>query len=73
MKEGIHTMVTANKLREVRKAHGLNQSQLARLSGYCDKTIRCVEKGQRNPSGEFMLQMANLFEMPVEELFQIKE
>lgn len=66
-------MVTANKLREVRKAHGLNQSQLARLSGYCDKTIRCVEKGQRNPSGEFMLQMANLFEMPVEELFQIKE
>lgn len=66
-------MVTANKLKEVRIEHGLNQSQLAKLSGYCDKTIRCVEKGQRNPSAEFMLHMADIFEMPVEELFQIKQ
>ena len=66
-------MVTANKLREVRKEHGLNQSQLARLSGYCDKTIRCVEKVSEIPSAEFMLDMANIFEMPVEELFQVEK
>jgi putative transcriptional regulator len=41
-------------------------------TGFSTRTIRAVERGERDPSAEFMLRIAAYFNLMVEDIFQIK-
>ena len=57
------------KIRELRLARGMDQSQLAALVGVRRETIGRLEKGQYNPSLKLAVDIAKVFALPVEEIF----
>lgn len=56
---------TANRIKELRKKAGLNQSQLAQQTGISEQSISKYERGQRNPKIENLEVLANFFKVPV--------
>ncbi|MEZ0481582.1 MULTISPECIES: helix-turn-helix transcriptional regulator [Planococcus] len=58
-----------NKLKELRETHGYSQDQLAKKLGVSRQTIISIEKGRYNPSLPLALQMGQIFETPVEDIF----
>ena len=61
------------RLREFRQAKGLDQAALAALVGVRRETIGRLEKGQYNPSLKLAMDLARVFEVPVETLFTFQE
>ena len=61
------------RLREYRQAKGLDQAALAALVGVRRETIGRLEKGQYNPSLKLAMDLARVFEVPVETLFAFRE
>ncbi len=61
------------RLREFRQAKGLDQAALAALVGVRRETIGRLEKGQYNPSLKLAMDLARVFEVPVETLFAFRE
>jgi putative transcriptional regulator len=61
----------ANRLKEMRAAHGLTQADLAVLVGVSRKTINTVENGVFVPSTVLALAMAESLKATVEELFYL--
>ena len=61
------------RLREHRQAKGLDQAELAALVGVRRETIGRLEKGQYNPSLKLAMDLARVFEVPVETLFTFRE
>ena len=61
------------KIRELRLARGMDQSQLAALVGVRRETIGRLEKGQYNPSRKLSVDIAKVFALPVEEIFFFRE
>ena len=61
------------RLREYRQARGLDQAALAALVGVRRETIGRLEKGQYNPSLKLAMDLARVFEVPVETLFAFRE
>ena len=61
------------RLREFRQAMGLDQAALAALVGVRRETIGRLEKGQYNPSLKLAMDLARVFEVPVETLFAFRE
>ena len=61
------------KIRELRLARGMDQSQLAALVGVRRETIGRLEKGQCNPSLKLAVDIAKVFALPVEEIFFFRE
>lgn len=61
------------KLREYRAKHNLNQQQLAELVGVRRETIGHLERGSYNPSLKLAWDIAKVFDVPIEELFQYRE
>lgn len=61
------------RLREYRQAKGLDQAALAALVGVRRETIGRLEKGQYNPSLKLAMDLARVFEVPVETLFTFRE
>ncbi|HFI0253808.1 TPA: helix-turn-helix transcriptional regulator [Streptococcus suis] len=59
-------------LKEYRKAKKISQQDLAQLVGVRRETIVHLENNRYNPSLEMALKIAEIFECPVEELFQLK-
>ena len=57
------------KIREYRKQIKLKQSELADMVGVRRETIFRLENGLYNPSLKFAMDIAKIFEVPVEELF----
>ena len=66
-------MKLVTKLREHRQARGLDQAELAALVGVRRETIGRLEKGQYNPSLKLAMDLARVFEVPVETLFAFRE
>ena len=66
-------MKLVTKLREHRQARGLDQAELAALVGVRRETIGRLEKGQYNPSLKLAMDLARVFEVPVETLFTFRE
>lgn len=67
------TRVT-NSIRALRFANGeMTQSDLADRLGVTRQTIIAIEKGRYSPSLEMAFQMARVFEVPLEEVFQYPE
>ena len=61
------------KIKEYRFSAGLTQEDLAELVGVRRETIARLEKGLYNPSLKLALDIAKVFELSVEEVFQFFE
>ena len=66
-------MPLQNRLREQRARLGLNQQQLGQLVGASRQTISLIERGDYSPSVALALKLARIFEVPVEEIFELEE
>ncbi len=67
------TRVT-NSLRALRFAHGqMTQADLATRIGVTRQTVIAIEQGRYSPSLELAFQIAHVFGVPLEEVFQYPE
>ena len=66
-------MHVGNKLRELRKARGLSQEEVARGVGTTRQTITSIEVGKYTASLPLALRLARYFGVTVEELFWLEE
>ena len=62
-----------NRLKVFRAMHDWTQEELARRISVTRKTINTIEKGRYVPSTYLALKMARVFDVPVEELFQLHD
>ncbi|WP_063565797.1 helix-turn-helix transcriptional regulator [Paenibacillus sp. O199] len=62
-----------NRMRELRKAKGWTQEQLAEAAGLHYSYIGGVERGDRNISLETLEKIINGFQVPAEEIFKFNE
>ncbi|WP_304948318.1 helix-turn-helix transcriptional regulator [Streptococcus sinensis] len=60
-------------LKSVRESIGMTQQELADRIGIRRETILHLENNRYNPSLEMVLKIAQVFNLQVEELFQLKE
>lgn len=60
-------------LKELRKAQKINQQELAEMIGVRRETIVHLENNRYNPSLEMALKIAEIFNCPVEEIFQLNK
>ena len=64
------TRVT-NSIRALRFAHGeMTQAELADRVGVTRQTIIAIEQGKYSPTLEMAFQIARVFEVPLDEVFQ---
>jgi transcriptional regulator with XRE-family HTH domain len=61
-----------NRIRDIRKAKGLTQQQLAEQSNLDDAYIGAVERGERNFSIDTLEKIVNALEIQSMELFPVK-
>ena len=54
-------MINGKRLRELRKAKGLNQTELGEILGVSKSSICCYESGTRNPALETVIDLMHLF------------
>jgi putative transcriptional regulator len=67
------TRVT-NSIRALRFAHGeMTQADLADRVGVTRQTIIAIEQGKYSPSLEMAFQLARVFKVPLEAVFQYPE
>jgi putative transcriptional regulator len=67
------TKVT-NAIRQLRFAHGeMTQADLAERVGLTRQTIIAIEQGRYSPSLEMAFQIARVFKVPLERVFQYPE
>ena len=62
-----------NKIKEYRAKHHLTQAELAEKVGVRRETIVFLEMGKYNPSLKLALQIAKIFQVPIEELFSLED
>ena len=58
--------------RHRRQLHDMTQQELAECVGVTRQTILSIERGRYNPSVGLALRLAEVFGVPVEELFEIE-
>ena len=64
------TRVT-NRIRALRDQHdGMTQGQLADALGVTRQTVNAIEQGKYSPSLEVAFQIAGVFRVPLDEVFQ---
>lgn len=61
------------RIKELRAARGMDQATLAQLVGVRRETIGRLEKGLYNPSLKLAMDIAQVFGLPVEEIFRFRE
>ena len=59
------------RIKELRARDGLKQEELARLVGVRRETIGNLEKGKYNPSLVLAWNIAQVFGVPIEEVFTV--
>ncbi|RAJ95908.1 putative transcriptional regulator [Larkinella arboricola] len=62
-----------NRIKVGRAERDLSQADLAERIGVSRQTINSIETGRYVPSTILALKLAQVFEKPVEELFQLDE
>ena len=60
-------------LKSVRESRGMTQQELADRIGMRRETILHLENNRYNPSLEMALKIAQVFDLRVKELFQLKD
>ena len=58
-----------NRIAELRERAGLSRVELAQQVGVNPQTIGYLERGEYNPSLALAFRLADLFELPVEQIF----
>ena len=66
-------MELQNRLKELRARLGINQQELGSRVGASRQTISLIERGDYNPSITLALRICQVFEVPVEQVFYLKE
>ncbi len=66
------TCVT-NRIRARREDAGLTQADLAGRIGVTRQTLIAIEQGRYSPTLELAFQIARVFEVPLEEIFDYPE
>ena len=61
------------KIVEFRRKQNITQGELADRVGVRRETIVRLERGQYNPSLKLAYEIANVFGVPIEEVFQFSE
>jgi putative transcriptional regulator len=61
------------KLKEYRAKHNMNQQTLAKLVGVRRETIGHLERGTYSPSLKLAWDIAKVFKVPIEEIFEYEE
>ena len=69
MREKNERLPLRNRLREVRTAQGLSQSQLADMAGVSRHTIRSIQTGQFSPTAKLALLLCIALDRKFEDLF----
>jgi putative transcriptional regulator len=60
-----------NRIRALRFAHGeMTQAELAERIGVTRQTIIAIEQGRYSPTLEMAFQIARVFKVPLEDVFQ---
>ena len=62
-----------NRLYNLRKNHKYTQEELAKKLGVTRQTIISIEQGKYIASLPLALKMANIFEVPLEQIFDLEE
>lgn len=62
-----------NHLKEYRAKINVNQQEMGKLVGVSRQTISQIERGDYSPSVTLALKIAQVFGVPVEEIFQYEE
>lgn len=62
-----------NNLRVQRAIKNITQAELAELINVSRQTINTIESGKYVPSTVLALKMAKVFEVPVEQIFELEE
>lgn len=62
-----------NHIRELRKAKGLRQEDLAAALGVSRQTIIAIENNKYNPTLELAMKLARYLQTTVEQLFILEE
>ena len=60
-----------NKIKQLRKAAGLRQEDMAKLLDVSRQTIIAIENDKYNPTLELAMKIANLLKMHVEDIFSL--
>ena len=58
-----------NNLAKIRKEKKIGQGYLVEMLGVSRQTISSIENGRCTPSLELAMDIANLLEMPIEDIF----
>lgn len=66
-------MALVTKIKEYRERAGLKQAELAEMVGTRRETIVHLEHGKYNPSLKLAMDIAKVFQVPVEELFEFTD
>ena len=59
-----------NRLRELRAEHGWSQAELAQRLDVSRQTVNAIETGKYDPSLQLAFRIAQLFQQPIEAIFQ---
>jgi putative transcriptional regulator len=62
-----------NRIRVYRAEHRISQSELAEKIGVTRKTISTIEVGRFVPSTVIALKLSRFFNVPVEDIFKLKD
>ena len=62
-----------NNIKIERARHDMTQGDLAEKIGVSRQSINAIEKGKYVPSALLAIKIAQLFKLPVEELFFLEE
>ncbi|SHH20863.1 putative transcriptional regulator [Anaerosphaera aminiphila DSM 21120] len=66
-------MQLKNNLKMYRAREDINQQEMGKKVGVSRQTISAIERGDYSPSVTLALEIANFFEVAVEEIFYLVE
>lgn len=64
------TVSFGKRMRQVRKQKGITQAQLSKISGFTDRYIRNLERGERWPEARTLEIIAKVLDVEVKEFFE---
>ena len=62
-----------NKIKQLRKAAGLRQEDMAKMLDVSRQTIIAIENDKYNPTLELAMKIARLLQLNVEEIFVLED
>lgn len=62
-----------NRVSELRKKFGYSQDEFAKKISVSRQTVSSIENGRYNPSLDLAFVIADVFQMPIEEIFIYKK